>query len=64
LGQLIFPEVKKFTSVESAPKITGMLIDFSVFEVQEILEFLENKDELKERIDEAEQLIVQSGSNV
>jgi len=40
-----------------------MLIDFSVFEVQEILEFLENKEELRERIVEAEQLIVQSGSS-
>lgn len=34
-----------------------MLIDFEVFEVSEILEFLENEDLLKERIKEAEELI-------
>jgi len=28
---------------DTAPKITGMLIDFEVFEVSEILEFLENE---------------------
>jgi len=34
-----------------------MLIDFDVFEVSEILEFLENEELLKERIKEAEELI-------
>jgi hypothetical protein len=34
-----------------------MLIDFEVFEVTEILEFLENEELLKERIKEAEELI-------
>ena len=34
-----------------------MLVDFSVFEVQEILEFLVNENELIERIKEAESLI-------
>jgi len=51
LGELLFPAVSKFTEdAEKAPKITGMLIDFDVFEVAEILEFLENDDLLKERI--------------
>lgn len=40
-----------------SPKITGMLIDFDVFEVSDILEFLENKEHLKERVEEAEELI-------
>jgi len=40
-----------------APKITGMLIDFDVFEVADILEFLENESQLKDRIKEAEDLI-------
>lgn len=40
-----------------APKITGMLIDFSVFEEQDIFEFFENKTELIARIDEAKELI-------
>jgi len=35
-----------------------MLIDFEVFEVSEILEFLENEDLLKERVKEAEELII------
>ena len=40
LGEMIFPEVKKFCTNEStATKITGMLIDFDVFEVSDILEF-------------------------
>jgi hypothetical protein len=40
-----------------------MLIDFEVFEVSEILEFLENEELLNERIQEAEELIVKSGSS-
>lgn len=43
-----------------APKITGMLIDFEVFEVSEILEFLENESLLNERILEAKELIEQT----
>lgn len=34
-----------------------MLIDFTVFEVSDILEFIENEEILKERIKEAEELI-------
>jgi len=40
-----------------APKITGMLIDFEVFEVTDIIEFFENEEILKERVQEAEELI-------
>lgn len=58
LGELLFPAVAKLTNnTEQVPKITGMLIDFDVFEVAEILEFLENDELLKERIQEAEELI-------
>jgi len=54
----LFPLVEKISSDSSlSPKITGMLIDFEVFEVSEILEFLENEELLKERIKEAEELI-------
>jgi len=53
--------VRKFsTNEELAPKITGMLIDFEVFEVPEILEFLETDESLKERVQEAEELIKNS----
>ena len=30
-----------------------MLIDFEFFEVNEILEFIENREELRERVEEA-----------
>lgn len=58
MGELIYPSVSKNSSSgEIAPKITGMLIDLEVFEVTDILEFLENEEKLKERIKEAEELI-------
>jgi len=60
LGEILFPSVKDFTTAELAPKVTGMLIDLDVFEVTEILEFLENDEMLKERVKEAEDLINQS----
>lgn len=58
LGELLFPLVQKHTSTaELAPKVTGMLIDFSVFEVSDIIEFLDNAEILHERVMEAEELI-------
>ena len=57
LGNMLFPRIKKYADDEMAPKITGMLIDFSVFEVQDIVEFLENEESLKEKIEEARELI-------
>jgi hypothetical protein len=51
LGEMLFPLVRKVAAVESlAPKITGMLIDFDVFEVTDILEFLDSEEQLKERV--------------
>lgn len=58
LGNMLFPKIKKFADDVLAPKITGMLIDFSVFEVQDIVEFLENEETLKEKIEEAKELIM------
>jgi len=60
LGEILYPSVKNFTTAELAPKVTGMLIDLDVFEVQEILEFLENDEMLQERVKEAEELINQT----
>jgi len=60
-GELLYPLVKNHTSEENAPKITGMLIDLTVLEVSEILDFLEDPDALKERVQEAEELIQESG---
>ena len=42
---------------ELIPKITGMLIDEKVFEIQEIMELFDSEEEFKERIDEAIALI-------
>lgn len=61
LGEMLFPLVNKHCENDNiAPKVTGMLIDFEVFEVQEILDFLENEEMLIERINEAEDLIEKS----
>jgi polyadenylate-binding protein len=57
LGELLFPKVRARTTEVMAPKITGMLIDLSVLEVAEILEFLEDESLLNERIQEAKELI-------
>ena len=48
---------------EFVPKITGMLIDFSVFEVDDILELFEDKEALQERVQEAVDLIMQNQHN-
>ena len=62
LGELLFPLVQKHVSVEAmAPKVTGMLIDFTVFEVGDIIEFLDNDEILRERVQEAESLIESTG---
>lgn len=57
LGELLFPLVSKIDPVNS-PKITGMLIDLTVFDVPDIMRFLENETELKEKVGEAQKLIV------
>jgi len=61
LGELLFPLVKGISGDNLAPKITGMLIDLSVLEVTEILEFLENHALLEERVTEAMELIQTEG---
>jgi len=42
-----------------APKITGMLIDLNVLEVNDVLEFLEDPTKLEERIAEAKVIIAE-----
>ena len=62
-GELLFPMIQEIIPnqyKDHVPKITGMLIDFSVFEVEDIFELFEDKMALKERIDEAIELIVSS----
>jgi len=60
LGQLVYRKVQEAlprTEEESIGKITGMLIDLSVFEVAEILEFLENDDAFHSRLEEAREVL-------
>ena len=57
LGELLFPRIQN-EAPELAPKITGMLIDLDVLEVGEIVELLEDEDLLRERIQEAKDLIL------
>jgi hypothetical protein len=57
LGELLFPLIRDQVGEKVAPKITGMLIDLDVLEINDILEFLEDKDLLTERIKEANELI-------
>jgi len=61
LGEMILPQVQKYCDQEfkkDAAKITGMLIDFTVFQVDDILDMLENPTELLERIKEAQNLLI------
>lgn len=60
LGELLFPMVEKLVPDNQnnlAPKVTGMLIDLEVFEITEIIEFIEDQDSLKERVTEAVELL-------
>lgn len=58
LGNIMYNRVKSFEKNEQLiPKITGMLIDTEVLEFEEILEIIENDKSLKERIEEAIEVI-------
>eukprot|EP01016_Furgasonia_blochmanni_P045926 TRINITY_DN653_c0_g2_i2.p1 TRINITY_DN653_c0_g2~~TRINITY_DN653_c0_g2_i2.p1 ORF type:complete len:735 (+),score=219.36 TRINITY_DN653_c0_g2_i2:66-2270(+) len=66
LGELLFPKVQAELGpgqAVNAPKITGMLMDFDVMEVDEILTMLENREDLSERVQEAMDLIQGTGGN-
>ena len=59
LGEILFPKVMGMAGSELAPKITGMLVDFDVLTIQDIIELLEDPAILQERIEEARELIQQ-----
>lgn len=63
LGNLMYERVKSKHSgeAEQLPKITGMLIDLEVLDLDEILEIIANDDVLQERIEEAIEVLVDSG---
>lgn len=63
LGNLMYERVKSKHEgePEQLPKITGMLIDLEVLDLDEILEIIGNDDVLAERIEEAIEVLVDSG---
>ena len=63
LGNLMYERVKSKHNgePEQLPKITGMLIDLEVLDLDEILEIIANDEVLQERIEEAIEVLVDSG---
>ena len=59
LGNIMYHKVMEssLTDKKLAPKITGMLIDLDILDINEIIEIMENKDILEERIAEAMEVI-------
>lgn len=58
LGNIMYARVRSMQKDEGLiPKITGMLIDMEVLEFEEILEIIEDDKSLKERIEEAIEVI-------
>ena len=64
LGNIMYARVRSMQKDEGLiPKITGMLIDMEVLEFEEILEIIEDDKSLKERIDEAIEVINDNANN-
>lgn len=59
LGELMFSKIQntKLVAPENVSKVTGMLIDLEILDYEEIIDMLENADSLKERINEALEVI-------
>ena len=59
LGNLMFAKIQstKLASSENVSKVTGMLIDLEILDYEEIIDMLENVESLKERVDEALEVI-------
>jgi len=59
LGELMFAKIQgtKLVAAENVSKVTGMLIDLEILDYEEIIDMLENSDSLKERINEALEVI-------
>lgn len=58
-GEICYPIVHKIYP-EQASKITGMLIDYTVFQDEEILSNLEDKEKLLLLIEEAYRVLLES----
>ncbi|KRX01587.1 Polyadenylate-binding protein/Hyperplastic disc protein [Pseudocohnilembus persalinus] len=60
LGQLIYPKVAELAKNKVlVNKIIQMLVDLETFEVEEVLELLEDRQSLVERVQESEELLQQ-----
>jgi len=59
LGELMFAKIQstKLVALENVSKVTGMLIDLEILDYEEIIDMLENADSLKERVNEALEVI-------
>jgi len=57
LGNLLYPMIAEKEGNDLAPKITGMLVDLKVLEVNDVLEFFEDPVKLEDRISEAKEII-------
>ena len=59
LGNLMYHKVMEsgLSNKDLAPKITGMLIDLDILDISEIIEIMENKESLNERVNEALEVI-------
>lgn len=59
LGNIMYHKVMESSLQDKklAPKITGMLIDLDILDIDEIIQIMENKDVLEERIEEAMEVI-------
>lgn len=59
LGNLMYHRIVGSSLVNKslAPKITGMLIDMDILDFNEIIDIMENKENLEERIEEALEVI-------
>ena len=62
LGNLMYNRVlgSGLTDKDAVPKVTGMLIDLDILDYEEIIDILVNDESLKERINEAVEVINES----
>lgn len=58
IGEIMYRKIfDKLKDDTVCPKITGMLIDFDVLELDEILDMLQDDSSLEERIKEAQEIL-------
>lgn len=63
LGSLLLPKIEG-TGKHMAIKIANLLTDFSIFTVEDVIEFIEKDDNLTEKIEEAKMMIENREANI